>query len=184
MREPQVVRRPRVQKMSLCAIGMPVSGVAFPLERSSSALLAAARAPASSTLMKALSSSWRAMRSRQARVSSTEEIFLAASAAESSLSVALSKLLDDLGNQIQAVFDRRRDGLIKLALVALADLVGPQALNHVDGVGHRLDAGGIDRAHLVNQAEHAVQAIEHRARFLGLDRDARKAREAPHVVGG
>src|SRR5258706_11381694 len=168
MREPQVVRRPRVQKMSLWAIGMPVSGVAFPLERSSSALLAAARAPASSTLMKALSSSWRAMRSRQARVSSTEEIFFAASAAESSRSVALSKLLDDLGNQIQAVFDRGRDGLIKLARVAAADFVRPQPLSHVDGVGHRLAAGGVDRAPLVDQAKDAVQPIEHRTRILGL----------------
>src|SRR5258706_5205552 len=184
MREPGVVRRPGVQKMSWGGIGLPVRGVAFPLERSWSALLAAGRAPASSTLMKALSSSWRAMRSRQARVSSTEEIFLAASAAESSRSVALSKLLDDLGDQIQAVFDRGRDGLIKLARVAAADFVRPQPLSHVDGVGHRLDSGGIDRAHLVDQAEHAVQAIEHRAGFLGLDRDARKAREAPHVVGG
>src|SRR5260221_11252677 len=124
--------------------------------------------------MKALSSSWRGTREGQARVSPTEEIFLAASAAESSGSVALSKLLDDLGDQIQAVFDRGRDGLIKLARVVAADFVRPQPLSHVDGVGHWLDPGGLDGAHLFDHAKHAVQTMQHRTRFLVLDREARK----------
>jgi hypothetical protein len=42
----------------------------------------------------------------------------------------------------------------------------------------------IDFAHLVDQVEHAIQPIEHGARFLGLDRDPREAREAANVVGG
>src|SRR5258708_18087080 len=168
MREPQVVRSPRGQKMSLCAIGRPVSGRAPPRDRSLSAFSAAARAPASSTLMKALSSAWRAIRARQARVSSTEEIFLAASAAESSRSVALSKLLDDLGDQIQAVFDRGRDGLIKLARVAAADFVRPQPLSHVDGVCHRLAAVGVAGPLFVAQPKYPVNPTHAQPHFLLL----------------
>src|SRR5436190_8848263 len=124
------------------------------------------------------------MRSRQARVSSTEEIFLAASAAPSSPRVALSKLLDDLRHEVEALFHGRRDRLIKLALVCLAHRVRTETLNDSSGMRHRLDARGIDASHLVDKTEHAVQAIEHRARFLGLDCDTRQAREAKHVVGG
>jgi hypothetical protein len=32
-----------------------------------------------------------------------------------------------------------------------------QALGEVRGVGHRLDAGGVDRLHLLDQAEDAVE---------------------------
>src|SRR2546425_4294386 len=192
MREPQVVRRARVQKMSLCAIGMPVSGSASPRARRASARSAAASACGASALMKAFSSPlWRSMRSRQARVSSTEDSFLAARAAESSRSVAVSKLLDHLGYEVQPILHlwfsvppRWSDRLIKLALIGLAHPIRPQALNHVERMGHRLDTGGVNRAHLVDQAEHPVQAIEHGAGFFWLDRDAREAREAPHVVGG
>ena len=77
--EPQVVRQPLAQKMSLCAIGMPVSGPASPAR---DALVRAARAApgarASSTVMKAFSSPFsRAMRSRNCCVSSTLETFFA-----------------------------------------------------------------------------------------------------------
>src|SRR5262245_7456761 len=99
--------------MSLCAIGMPVSGPASPFARRSS------------TVRKALSSrSKRAMRSRCSRVSSTEESFFAARAWESSVRVALITLLDDLGHQVQAALDRRRGRLVGLARLILARLVG------------------------------------------------------------
>ena len=94
MREPQVVRMPLVQKMSLCATGMPVSGPAspaFPLPaRRSSATRACARLTSSSTVMKAFSLPLSPLiRSRKRRVSSTDEIFLAARAADSSDTVEL-----------------------------------------------------------------------------------------------
>src|SRR6266850_2409213 len=129
MRDPQVVRSTRVQKMSLCAIGIPVSGWPSPLARRASARFAASRASDSSKSMKAFSCRLkRPMRSRHWRVSSTEEIFPVASAADSSLSVALSTLLDHLRDQVQAILDRGRDGLTRLALVGFTHLVGPQAL--------------------------------------------------------
>src|SRR5437868_3905022 len=141
MREPQVVRMARVQRMSLCAIGIPVSGAASPRALFASASRAQFSAWDASTLINALSASpWRSMRSRQARVSSTEEIFLAASAAPSSPRVAFSKLLDDLRHEVEAFFHRRGDSLIKLALVLFARFVGTQALDHIEGVRHRLDA--------------------------------------------
>src|SRR3954468_2165864 len=124
------------------------------------------------------------MRSRQARVSSTEEIFLAASAAPSSPRVALSKLLDDLRHEVEALFHGRSDRLIKVALIGLAHGVRTQTLNDLRGMRHWLDAGGIDASHLVDKSQHAIEAIEHRARFFGLDCDTRQPREAAHVVGG
>ena len=86
---------PRVQKMSLCATGMPSSGpVASPCARRSSARLASASARASSTVMKAFSApsplSKRPIRPRYSWVSSTEEIFFACRAAESCESVAFN----------------------------------------------------------------------------------------------
>src|SRR5947207_15904890 len=129
MREPQVVSRSRVQKMSLCAIGMPVSGPASPFARRTSARRASERLRAASTVMKAFSSPLScAMRSRQSCVSSTDESFLAASAAESSESVAFSKLLDRLAEEIQAGLDHRRDRLITLRLAALDALGVTQRL--------------------------------------------------------
>jgi hypothetical protein len=56
IREPHVVRKVLVQKMSLCASGMPVSGPASPRERRASARSAAAIALASSKLMNAFNS--------------------------------------------------------------------------------------------------------------------------------
>src|SRR6266851_5558878 len=126
--------------MSLCAIGMPVSGSASPRARRASARLAASTACDSSKSMKAFN--WplkRPMRSRQARVSSTEESCLAARAAESSRSVALSKLLNHPGHEVKPILDCGSDRLIKLALVGLAHFIRSQALNHIERMGHRLD---------------------------------------------
>jgi hypothetical protein len=52
---------------------------------------------------------------------------------------------------------------------------------HVGRVRHRRDAGGIDAAHVLDQAEDAGQFAEH---FLGLglgDCDAREVRHALYV---
>src|SRR3954470_16855669 len=55
MREPQLVRTPDVQKMSLCASGSPVSGPADPEAKVDSATFACARADSAVTVMKELS---------------------------------------------------------------------------------------------------------------------------------
>src|ERR1041384_7105525 len=145
MREPKVVRRARVQRTSLCAIGIPVSAWPSPRARRASASLARSSACLSSMLMKAFSSRpWRSMRSRHARVSSTDEIFLAVSAAPSSASVPLSKLLNDFGHKVEPVVDRGRYRLISLALVGFAHFVGPQSLHDIERMGHRLDALRVD----------------------------------------
>src|SRR5262245_29473263 len=171
--------------MSLKATGTPSSAPFSPFARRSSARFAWARLRASSTVMKALSSPFRrAMRARNWRVSSTEETFLASSAPASSSRVEFSKLLDHFRNQIQVAFHRRGDGLIKLVLVALCDFVLAQALSELLGMRHRLDAGHVDRAHLLDEGEHAVQALEDlRGLFLG-DRDAGEPRNPAYVVVG
>ena len=63
---------PAVTRMSLCAIGMPVSGPPVPAAIAASAALASASARSGSTVMKALSAGLRAaIRSSEPRVSST-----------------------------------------------------------------------------------------------------------------
>src|SRR3954469_2666995 len=171
--------------MSLCAIGMPVSGPASVRASRSSARRAAESAWSSSKEMKAFSCVLsRPMRSRQARVSSTEESFFAASRPESSRSVEFSTLLEHLRHEVQPVLNRGGDRLIWVALIRLAHLVRPQSLTEVDGVGHRLDALRIDAAHLIDQAEDPVKAIEDRMGFFRLDLDASEPRKPANVVGG
>ena len=70
----QVVRMPSVQKMSLCAIGTPVSGPPSPRASRSSARRASASARSAVTVTKALSCGpSRSMRPRKCRVSSRLE---------------------------------------------------------------------------------------------------------------
>src|SRR3954465_15240313 len=163
---------------------MPVSAAASPFERRSSARRAAASALSSSKEMKAFSSAFSLpMRSRHARVSSTEESFFAARRPESSRSVELSTLLDHLRYEVQPFLYGGRDGLISIAPVRLERLVRSQPLTDIHRVGHRLDALGIDAAHLVDQSEDLVQPVEHRVRFFRLEIDASEPREAANVVG-
>ena len=128
------------------------------------------------------------MRSRKARLSSTDETFLAASAAESSVIGSSTTLLDNLGNEVKAPVHRRSDGLIKIAAVGLGYDVGTQALPEgqmtLQGMSHGLYAGGLDPAHLVHQGEHAVQALDHGGEFSGLDSQAGEPGEASDLVVG
>src|SRR5262249_26499262 len=185
MREPQVVRKLRVHRMSLCAIGIPVSGPASPRARCSSDRRAAARllSLSSSVEMKALSSRLSlAIRSRQARVSSTEEIFLAARAAESSVTVELRRLLNDFGDEVQPPFLGRGNGLVRFPPVCLPDFVGAQPLDDVEGVGHRLDPGCVHGLDLSRHLEDAVQAAALLGGLAGLQSDAGEPREAADLV--
>src|SRR6185436_19233020 len=126
--------------MSLKPTGTPSSGVFSPRARRSSARRAWPRLRSSSTVMKAFSSPFRrATRARNWRASSTEEIFFASRAPESSSRVELSKLLDHFRHEVQVARDGRRDGLVSLVLVALRDFVGAQALAELLGMRHRLD---------------------------------------------
>src|SRR5512145_1454126 len=178
--------------MSLNAIGMPVSGPASPVARRSSAARARARATSRvfSGQMKAFNSPLSfAMRSRKRPVNSTEEIFLAAKKAESSVRLELSTTptrlsLYDPGDEIKAPFHRRGDRLVQLAPIKFDDGVRAKTLGRVQGVRHGLDAGRVDPAHLVHQAEHPVQPVEHRLELLGAYGDAGEPGEAPHLVVG
>src|SRR5687768_11649200 len=151
--------------MSLKAIGMPVSGVISFRPMRSSARLAWASARSASTVMKALRSRFSfPMRARKARVSSTEEIFLAARLAASSPREALSTyvcistlhfysafLLNYLRHRVQPPFYRRGNRLIELALIPLGHRVRPKPLLGVQRMGHRLYARGVDLAHFLDQ---------------------------------
>src|SRR3989440_11248977 len=171
--------------MSLCATGMPVSGPPSRFAMRASAARAPARLTFSSTVMKALSSPSRcAMRSKQSRVSSTAEIFLAARAAPSSARLWLSTLLNHFRYQVQGVVDRRRERLVKRVPVGLGDLVRAQSLDQLERMRHWNYAGGIDPAHLVDQAEDTIQARMQRCRLLRPDGDAGKPCDAADLVVG
>ena len=58
------------------------------------------------------------------------------------------------------------------------------AVSDVEGVRHGLDAGDVDRAHLLDEREHAVQALEHLRGFLCRDRNAGQRGNPAHVVVG
>src|SRR5205809_2919449 len=169
--------------MSLKPTGMPSSAPFSPRARRSSARLASARLLSGSTVMKAFNSPFRRwMRAKNARVSSTEETFFASSAPASSSRVALSKLLNHLRHEVEVTLHRRRDGLIKLVPVAFRDFVLAQPLAERLRVRHRLDIGDIDRAHLVDEGQHPVQALEYLRGFVCRDRDAGQRGNPAHVV--
>src|SRR5258705_4452688 len=134
MREPQVVRTPWVQKMSLWAIGTPVRAPTAPAASARSAAAASASACSRVTEMKALSAAWLAsILSRYARTSSTLENFLARRPAASCVSVLVCQSLtraslDDLAHEIQAGADLVRIRLILLVAVLVGHHVRPPAL--------------------------------------------------------
>src|SRR6478672_56373 len=178
MREPAVERQPRVTKISLCAIGTPVSGVASPLASRASA--AAACASVSSSLMSVYAlRSLACARARKWRASSVAETCLPCSSADSSLMVmvcmvcsfAMSGLFDDLGHEVQAVLGGRRRLLVIVAAVWLIGNIVAQAQREARVVGsdrlrQRFDAAGVDRLHLLDQRKNAVELVQRRGSLL------------------
>ena len=94
------------------------------------------------------------------------------------------QLLDDPGNQVQAVFDGRRDRLEQCMLVRLGDCVRAQPGDHILRMGHGLDAGGVDGLHFLDQAENTAQLIENLGTFSVGDFNARQHGYALYVVQG
>src|SRR5581483_1865219 len=191
MREPQVVRQLRVQKLSLCAMGIPVSVVPSPLAMRASAAAAWARLLSGSKVMKALSRSFvRCARCTNMRVSSTLDTRLPCNAEDSSTRVALiiaakraaARSLDDLGDELKTVLDLRGIGLEALALIVLGDPIFAKPKHDILGMRHGCDARGVHRPHLFDQREDVVQLMQHLCDFLRIDFDARQRRDMPDVV--
>ena len=98
------------------------------------------------------------------------------------MTVELSKLLNDFGNEVEPLLDGGGDRLVELATVRFGDLVRAKPLDHVQGMGHRLDARGVDRLDLADQLQDPVQAAAHFRGFPRLQGEAGEAREAPDLV--
>src|SRR4051812_43329034 len=195
MREPQVVRQPRVQKRSLWARGTPVSAWPSPRAMRSSAARAWARLFSGSVEMNALSAPpRRSMRSRKWRVASTLEMALARRRRESSATEGLSftgcralttrPLLDHPGHEVQAVLDLRGDRLVGGAQVGLCRHVLAQALGEGLGMRHRLDAGGIHGLHALDHPEDGIELGGQGRDLPFIDLDAGKTRDAPDFSRG
>lgn len=74
--------------------------------------------------------------------------------------------------------------MVQLTLIRLGYGVRAKTLGRVQGVRHGLDAGSVNPAHLIDQAQDSVQPVEDRREFLGTDGDAGEPGEAPHLVVG
>ena len=68
--------------------------------------------------------------------------------------------------------------------VGLGDKVGAQAGGEFLRVAHRLDAGGVDRLHLLDEAEDAVELVARGLEFGRGDGDSREAGDVPDLVIG
>src|SRR5688572_14148674 len=101
------------------------------------------------------------IRSRKARVTSTLDTLRAASASDRAFSVRSCitppDLVDYLRDQVQAVLDARRNRLEQLVLVGFRDAILTQPQGDVARVGHRLDTAHVDRAHLFDHPEDALE---------------------------
>src|SRR3989344_566006 len=188
--EPQVVSQPSAQKMSFWARGTPVSAVPSPFAIRASAALACASERSGSTVMKALRSRCRFIRSRNSRVSSTLEISLRLRARASSATVLSNmgfltgrarKLLYYLGDQVQPGLDRRGDFLEFLALVGLGDRVLAQPQAGLVGMGHGRHGRGIHGVHLLDQSEDAGQRAGVGVRLRFGDVQARQMRYSAYL---
>ncbi|CAM2189967.1 hypothetical protein BCEP27_110102 [Burkholderia cepacia] len=97
-------------------------------------------------------------------------------------------LLDHLRHEIEAVLDGRRRTLVVVAIDDFRHDVVAQALRDFldlfDRVGERRDAGGVDRLHLLDEAEEIIELAEH---VLGVGVghfESRQVRDAFHIGQG
>jgi hypothetical protein len=126
------------------------------------------------------------MRSRNSVASSTAESFLAASAADKFAQGGNDQIghSTTLGTRYKPSFRFRRHGLELGAAVDLGHPIGAQALHHVDGMGHRLDAGGIDGLQLFDETEDAVELFARGFALGGGKLDAGQKGNAGNVFRG
>src|SRR5580658_711958 len=185
MREPAVVRTPWVQKMSLWAMGTPVSAPPLPAARARSAAAAAASAGSRVTEMKALRLPWaRSMRASSAVTSSTLENFRARSPAASCVSVLPCRSLtcpslDDLRNQVKPGRDLRRVQLVLLVAVGLGHQVRPQALRQPrKRVRHRGDVRGGGAVKGTDEVDNPRQCLLVHGNFSRGELQARQGGDA------
>src|ERR1700739_587557 len=188
MREPQVVRTPRVQRLSLCAIGTQASAPPPPPARARSAARAASSAAGAVTVMNALSAPWlRSIRLRHSPTSSTLEKRRARSPAASCVSElryrSLTSLLDHLGHEVQPAGGLRRVRLVLLVMVLLGDQVRAQPLRQPgEWMRHGSDVGGVARVQSADELDDPRQALQIDRDFGGAEIEARQGRDARELL--
>ncbi len=96
---------------------------------------------------------------------------------------AVSGLLDDFRDQIQAILGRGRAPLVVIAAVGFGRNVVAQTQRHVflergNRVIQGFDAGGVDRLHLLNQRKNAVEFVQGLRRMVVGKIELRQVREA------
>lgn len=95
--------------------------------------------------------------------------------------VSLERLLDNPGNQIEAVLDGRGTTLETLALVGFGDFVGTQTLGGVQRVGQWRDALGVDGLQAIRHLQDSAQVVHVTFGFIVVQAQASKVGGTPHV---
>ncbi len=72
------------------------------------------------------------------------------------------------------MIDGRGDLLVIIAPIGFSDLIGAQAQAEVAGMGHRLDAGGVDRLEGFDETKDIVELPEQAGRFSGVEFESRE----------
>src|SRR5574344_613928 len=199
MRLEAVVGKSRVTNTSLCPIGTPARGPAWPAARAASCAWAWPKVMSSSSAKNVPKACWALARCKKCWATSVALVWrlriCAARAAmlkwcKSWVLIKLARrlLFDDFGNQEQALLGRRGVAQIGIALIGLGDHIVLQAqlhvLQHGHGVGQRLDARRIDGLHLRNHAEKIIQLDAHLLAFLRGEFQSRQMGNAVNVVRG
>ncbi len=179
-----MVRSPAVISTSLCAIGMPVSGPRRRARERASAARAAASAPSASTVMNALSDACAApMRASASCASSTLDTVRDAQRLRE-LARRVFTSLDDLRHQVQSTGCRRRALLVQRA--ASVSVTRSSRSGSIASC-----AWAIGSTPVVSMASSASISAKIASSFtwtsrrrLGVDLDAREARDAVNFVRG
>src|SRR5215468_12386346 len=184
MREPQVVRMPRVQRTSLIASGTPSSGRSgSPRRNRSSAMSAWIRAVVAATVRYAPSVSLnRAMRSRYASTSAravtrpSRSAFTVSWMVRAVQSLTGSLLEDARHPELSLV---RIGGVLehRVRRIGGSDLVVPHHVDEREDVRGGLDVSGVHPAQLLDVAEDRVELAPHPLLLVGVEGEPRQARD-------
>src|SRR2546428_2634609 len=181
MRDDAVVRRPRVQMLSLTAIGTPASGASRQRPRSRSIAAARASARSAATALNAFSRGLSAsMRASASRHTSDAERAPDRTPSRTSRTVIRNSRSRDYSRHAEEPGVERRVRRVGQRLVAIetrAYLVGPIRGMARDNAGRRRDAGCVDLLNLVRVREDVAQLAREQVELVFVELELREGRD-------
>lgn len=92
-------------------------------------------------------------------------------------------LLDDLGNDVEAVPYQRSIGLVLVTTVRFGNEVGAKRLGHVQRVSHWTDSVCVDGIHLFDEFQNGRQLVNVPPNLVMRDVQAREMRDVQYGFG-